>query len=254
MKLPNWIQNSKKVLLCTLGLVCFAVNAQVSYGAAIIEPIMTASEVVVPIVVPAVSIYKVTNTTGASRPLQTSGLPIQNAAPILDPDFIYVPPDGGPSIPSCLHLDGTQTLANNESCVVKFNISGAVSNQPFRVIFGSLIGTVRINVTPLPNPSQSLSLTPNFINLSPSRTADLFVSNPTSGFVANNVKVMLPAPLAERIAKVAYLGCDWLATGSVCKVTLLAKGDIAVPAVGWIRVVSANTKTHTVPIQIGANG
>jgi hypothetical protein len=80
------------------------------------------------------------------------------------------------------------------------------------------------------------------------------VSNPTSGFIANNIKVMMPAPVAERVAKISYSGCDWLPVGSVCKVTLLAKVDIPTPAVGWVRVVSANTRTQTVPIQIGASG
>jgi hypothetical protein len=242
----------KRVLLW--GLLCFSsvAQAQTSHKAELMVPIIEATQVVTPAAVPAISVYKVTNESESSNIVRTSGLPIQNVT--VDPDFVYRPLSGGPAILSCRYLDGWRTLAPHESCVIKFNISGAVPNQPFRVQLGTLVGTVDINVTTFSNPTQSLSVTPNFINLSPGRTADLFVTNPSAGFVANNVKAVLPAPIAERVAKVSYSGCDWLATGSVCKVTLLAKTDITVPAVGWLRVAASNTRTQTVPIQIGASG
>jgi hypothetical protein len=219
-----------------------AIVSNTSYGAGIIFPVFEASQIITPMVVPAVSVYKVTNITGSSGRLETSPLPWNV---IFDPNYVHS--DG---TPSC-RLFG-QTLADKESCMIKFNISGAVATQPFFIRIGLLGGNVDINVVSIPAPGRSLSFTPALINLSPGRAVDLFVSNPIPNFVANNVQVMLPAPLAERIAKVAYFGCDGIVTGGVCKITFLAKADIAIPVVGWVRVVGSNTLT-TVPIQIGAS-
>jgi hypothetical protein len=213
-----------------------------SYGAELIFPVFEATQIITPVVVPAVSIYRVTNLIGRTAVLETTALP-GNVA--FEPN--YTAPDG---TPSC-RLSG-QTLAPNETCMIKFNISGAVPNQSFSVRLDSLTATVFINVAAISAPGRSLSATPSLINLSPGRTAELSVSNPIPNFVANNVQVMLPAPLAERIAKVAYAGCEGIVTGGVCKITFLAKADIPMPVVGWVRVVGSNTLTR-VPIQMGAS-
>jgi hypothetical protein len=218
-------------------------QAQANHNAELVVPVFEASQIISPVIIPAISIYRIWNPTGG-RGLVETALP---AGATFDPS--YISPD---NLPTCIFPG--QILDPDKSCMVKLIISQPVQNGRFYVQMGTALATVPINVSVLPNPTYSLSVTPNLINLSPGRTADLFVSNPTSGFVANNVKVILPAPLAERVAKVAHSGCDWLPAGSVCKVTLMAKADIATPAVGWIRVAASNTRIQTVAIQIGASG
>jgi hypothetical protein len=227
-----------KILFLIVSLFFVSGAAQASHDSQFITPVVEASEMVTPVVVPAVSIYKVVNRTSGPNDLLLSSIPAN-----VNVDRTYVGPDGA------LSCQLNQHLEVGKSCMLKLDIPRAV-HQYFFVQLGSTTNDVRMDVTEIQNPSRSLSTTPNSLELSPGRTADLFITNPTSGFIANNVKVMLPAPIAERIAKIGYSGCDCLAVGSVCKVTLTAKADIIVPAVGWLRVAVSNTRTQTVPIQM----
>jgi hypothetical protein len=235
---------NKKALFLILSLFCAsrATQAQASQNAELVVPVFEASQIISPVIIPAVSIYRIWNATGERTLVRTAALP---AGVAFDPS--YISPD---NFPTCIFPG--QMLDPDKSCMVRLIISKPVQDGWFGIAMGNTGSAVPINVE-ISSGNNPLSTSPERINLSSGKTADLFVSNPTSGFTANNVKVMLPAPIAERVAKVAYSGCDWLPVGSVCKVTLLAKADIATPAVGWIRVVSANTRTQTVAIQIGAS-
>jgi hypothetical protein len=232
-----------------MGLLCFSEGMRASVGrqAAIVEPLVQANQVWVPGEVPAVSIYKVTNITGASNVLRTSNAPSNVAF-----DHNYMAPDG---THSCL-LDNQQTLAPNETCMIKMDISGAVLPTDFHAQFGFTVGTLRIHVHAIPEPTEELQHPPS-LEIGSSNSNSLQIQNPSSGnIIANNVQIdwdNADQNLKDQFIKAPEPDANCFSvpsTGCIIKFFPKEVFDEEAPSHGTVMVRSANTKATILELNL----